>query len=68
MFVEIEEPQLKRQGTSGQKLIDFIRSLDYKLIWIRNAYPVDHLCVPMERPELLDKALALIDSDSEVLD
>ena len=67
LFVEVEARQLERHGATSDELIQHIRNLEYKLIWICNDYPVDHLCVPSERPDLLEQALCSIDGEVKVI-
>jgi FkbM family methyltransferase len=68
MFIEIEEAQLINRGSSGQQVIDCLKSLGYLLIHIRNDYPVDYVCLPIEKKTELSKYLGLIDAPTVVID
>ena len=68
IFIEIEEPQLARRGTSGQEVIQHIISLGYVLIHIRNDYPVDYLCVPQEKRGELARYMGYIDAPTSVIE
>lgn len=67
IFIEIEESQLQNRGSSGQQVIECLKSLGYLLIHIQNDYPVDYVCLPIERKAELDKYLGLIDAPTTVV-
>lgn len=67
LFVEIEEPQLKSHGSSTADLINQILGLGYRLLWIKNNYPVDFLCVPKERQSQLSQAAGLLSCPYEII-
>ena len=58
MFIEIEEQHLRALATSAKELIELILSFDYSLYRYENSYPCDHICVPIERVETFEKAIA----------
>jgi FkbM family methyltransferase len=68
IFIQIEEPQLVRRGTTGQEVIQHIISLGYVLIHIRNEYPVDYLCVPQEKRGELVRYMGYIDAPTSVIE
>ena len=68
IFIEIEEAQLQQRGTNGQAVIDLLKSLGYILIHIRNDYPVDYLCLPIERKAEIANYQSLIEHPTTVLE
>ena len=68
MFVEVEEWNLKAQATSAVELIGTILEQKYTIVWIKNDWPVDQVCIPKElEPVLLDKVIASITSEYDVI-
>jgi hypothetical protein len=53
MFIEIEEYLLRCFGSSSEKLINKLLSMNYVLVRIMNDYPCDHLAVPAEQEHLI---------------
>ena len=68
MFVEVEEWNLKAQGTSAVELIGSILDQHYTIVWIKNDWPVDQVCIPREREaQFLDKVIGSLSSEYEVI-
>lgn len=68
MFVEVEEWNLKAQSTSAVELISSILNLEYTIVWIKNDWPVDQICLPKEQESLyLDKILKSLTSEYEII-
>jgi FkbM family methyltransferase len=68
IFIEIEEVQLQNRGSSGQQVLECLKSLGYLAIHIQNDYPVDYVCLPIEKKEELGKFLELIDAPTNVIE
>jgi FkbM family methyltransferase len=68
MFVEIEEIQLRNRGATADQVIDCLKSLGYLLIHIQNDFPVDYLCLPIERRAELERYVRLIEAPTAVIE
>ncbi len=55
LFVEIEEHHLRRHGSSSKAVIEHLLGLGYSLMRIRNEWPTDHVAIPNERADLIDR-------------
>jgi FkbM family methyltransferase len=44
LFIEIEPHQLVKFNTTPEQLINYIKSLGYRMFRIDNEYPCDHIC------------------------
>ncbi|MBK3395987.1 MULTISPECIES: FkbM family methyltransferase [Methylobacterium] len=55
LFVEIEEEHLRRHGSSSKAVIEHLLGLGYSLLRIRNEWPTDHLAIPNERTDLIER-------------
>ena len=68
MFVEVEEWNLKAQSTSAVELIGTILEQKYTIVWIKNDWPVDQVCIPKEyESNYLEKGIASLTSDDDIL-
>lgn len=67
LFVEIEEVQCAKFGYTGAALIEWLQQAGYALLHIQNDYPVDHVCIPVERPEQIERCRSLIESPCRLL-
>lgn len=63
LFVEIEPHQLIKFGITETQLIDYIKSLGYRMFRIDNEYPCDHICTinNMDKIEILKDILPLVE-------
>jgi FkbM family methyltransferase len=68
IFIEIEEEQLQKRGATGQQVIDTLKALGYLLIHIRNEYPVDYVCLPIEKKGEVARYIGLIDAPTAIIE
>jgi len=67
LFVEIEEVQLKKCGSTTEELLKLLFELGYILIHIKNDYPVDFLCVPAEQEDKVEYYRGLIEGPVTII-
>jgi FkbM family methyltransferase len=63
LFIEIEPHQLNKFNVTDTELIDYIKSLGYKIFKINNEYPCDHICTinNVEKIKLLELVLPIVE-------
>ena len=63
MFIEIEPHQLIKFGITEKQLIEYIKSMGYRMFKINNEYPCDHICTisDMDKIKLLKDILPLVE-------
>lgn len=63
LFIEIEPHQLNKFDVTEDQLIDYIKSLGYRMFKINNEYPCDHICTinNIDKVEELKKLLPIIE-------
>ena len=66
-FIEIEEPHLLRFGTSSKEVIEHFFQLDYSLVRIRSQWPTDHVAVPNEKKDIVDRLVTRSGLATDVL-
>jgi FkbM family methyltransferase len=63
LFIEIEPHQLIKFDITEIQLIDYVKSLGYRMFKINNEYPCDHICTinNMDKIEILKDILPLVE-------
>jgi len=63
IFIEIEEHQLAKFDVTKDQLVDYIKSLGYRIFRIDNEYPCDHICTinNIDKIEQLKQILPIVE-------
>jgi FkbM family methyltransferase len=67
LFVEIEDAQCLAMGTSPGQVRRELLAARYILLHILNDYPVDYLCVPVERKDEVNLFATLVNSPINII-
>jgi FkbM family methyltransferase len=63
IFIEIEPHQLIKFGITENQLVEYIKSMGYRMFKINNEYPCDHICTinDIDKIEILKDILPLVE-------